>query len=157
MDAFHDLLEATISHLEGLKARGTRFLPVSPETLHSLAAAPAGSSLAAKSFPSPPAPPPAPVRRSQPVERIVSSQPVVLSPDLDKAAAMRDLRERALICQKCANLANSRKNVVFGVGSIDADLMFVGEAPGADEDEQGEPFVGRAGQLLTKIIQTMGL
>jgi len=52
--------------------------------------------------------------------------------------------------------ASSRKNVVFGVGSPDASLMFVGEAPGADEDEQGEPFVGKAGQLLTKIIQTMG-
>jgi DNA polymerase len=54
-------------------------------------------------------------------------------------------------------LASSRKNVVFGVGSPDAELMFVGEAPGADEDEQGEPFVGAAGQLLTRIIQTMGL
>jgi DNA polymerase len=51
----------------------------------------------------------------------------------------------------------SRKNVVFGVGDIHAKLMFVGEAPGADEDEQGEPFVGAAGQLLTRIIQTMGL
>ena len=48
------------------------------------------------------------------------------------------------------------KNVVFGVGSPRAELMFIGEAPGADEDEQGEPFVGRAGQLLTKIIQAMG-
>ncbi|MEI7809896.1 MAG: uracil-DNA glycosylase, partial [Verrucomicrobiota bacterium] len=48
-------------------------------------------------------------------------------------------------------------SVVFGVGSIDAQLVFVGEAPGADEDEQGEPFVGRAGQLLTKIIETAGL
>ncbi len=47
--------------------------------------------------------------------------------------------------------------MVFGVGSVDAELMFVGEAPGADEDEAGEPFVGKAGQLLTKIIQTMGL
>ncbi len=58
---------------------------------------------------------------------------------------------------KCPHLASSRKNVVFGVGSIDAELMFVGEAPGADEDEQGEPFVGKAGQLLTRIIQTTGL
>jgi DNA polymerase len=60
-------------------------------------------------------------------------------------------------CQKCASLAASRKNVVFGVGDINAQLMFIGEAPGADEDEQAEPFVGKAGQLLTKIIQTMGL
>jgi len=62
-----------------------------------------------------------------------------------------------MVCVKCANLASSRKNVVFGVGNIDAQLMFVGEAPGADEDAQGEPFVGRAGELLTKIIQAMGL
>lgn len=58
---------------------------------------------------------------------------------------------------KCPHLASSRKNVVFGVGDINATLMFVGEAPGADEDVQGEPFVGAAGQLLTRIIQTMGL
>jgi len=70
---------------------------------------------------------------------------------------MKELRERALVCIKCPNLASSRKNVVFGVGDIHAQLMFVGEAPGADEDVQGEPFVGSAGQLLTKIIQTMGL
>ena len=75
----------------------------------------------------------------------------------DKVAAFAALRERALACVKCAHLASSRKNVAFGVGSIDAQLMFVGEAPGADEDEQGEPFVGKAGQLLTKIIQATGL
>ena len=73
-----------------------------------------------------------------------------------KAAAFAELRARALACVKCPHLAASRKNVAFGVGSIDTDLMFVGEAPGADEDEQGEPFVGKAGQLLTKIIETMG-
>lgn len=60
-------------------------------------------------------------------------------------------------CMKCANLAATRTNVVFGVGSIDAELMFVGEAPGADEDAAGEPFVGAAGQLLTKMIGAMGL
>lgn len=70
---------------------------------------------------------------------------------------MAELRERALKCVKCPNLVAARKNVVFGVGDIHSPLMFVGEAPGADEDEQGEPFVGRAGQLLTKIIETMGL
>ena len=76
---------------------------------------------------------------------------------IEKAAAFAELRARALACVKCPHLASSRKNVVFGVGSIDAELMFVGEAPGADEDEQAEPFVGKAGQLLTKIIETMGL
>jgi len=81
---------------------------------------------------------------------------VALSPEA-KAAAFADLRNRAMACVKCAHLAASRKNVVFGVGNIDARLMFIGEAPGADEDVQGEPFVGKAGQLLTKIIEAMGL
>ncbi|HYV32111.1 MAG TPA: uracil-DNA glycosylase, partial [Candidatus Binatia bacterium] len=74
-----------------------------------------------------------------------------------KAEIMRQLQERALGCTQCPHLASSRRNVVFGVGDINAALMFVGEAPGIDEDQQGEPFVGAAGQLLTKIIQTMGL
>ena len=69
---------------------------------------------------------------------------------------MAELRARAMACQKCPHLAASRKNVVFGVGDIHSPLMFVGEAPGAEEDEQGEPFVGKAGRLLNRIIQTMG-
>jgi len=66
------------------------------------------------------------------------------------------LRLTVTACTKCPHLAASRHTVVFGVGNPQADLMFVGEAPGADEDMQGEPFVGRAGELLTRIIQTMG-
>ncbi|HUE87772.1 MAG TPA: uracil-DNA glycosylase [Vicinamibacterales bacterium] len=60
-------------------------------------------------------------------------------------------------CTRCKLHALGRTQVVFGVGNPDADLMFVGEAPGADEDLQGEPFVGRAGQLLTRIIEAIGL
>jgi DNA polymerase len=60
-------------------------------------------------------------------------------------------------CARCKLHTLGRKQVVFGVGNPNADLMFVGEAPGADEDEQGEPFVGRAGQLLTKIIEAIDL
>ena len=67
-----------------------------------------------------------------------------------------ELRAKVLACTKCPNLVAFRHTVVFGVGNPDAELMFVGEAPGADEDLRGEPFVGRAGELLTKIIQTMG-
>lgn len=59
-------------------------------------------------------------------------------------------------CRRC-QLAEGRNHIVFGVGSPTADLMFVGEAPGRDEDLQGEPFVGRAGKLLTKIIESIGL
>ena len=60
------------------------------------------------------------------------------------------------VCKRC-KLYSMRKNIVFGVGNPDAKLMFVGEAPGADEDEQGLPFVGKAGQLLTKIIEAIDL
>ena len=54
-------------------------------------------------------------------------------------------------CQKC-KLCKTRKNIVFGVGNKNADIMFIGEGPGADEDEQGEPFVGRAGKLMDKAL-----
>ena len=79
-----------------------------------------------------------------------------LTPE-QKLEALNKLREKVLPCIKCPHLVSFRKNVVFGVGNSNAKLMFVGEAPGADEDLQGEPFVGRAGQLLTKIIGAMGL
>ena len=69
---------------------------------------------------------------------------------------MEQLRHEATGCERC-DLHQERHTVVFGSGSENADLMFVGEAPGADEDRQGEPFVGRAGQLLTKIIEAMEL
>jgi uracil-DNA glycosylase family 4 len=78
-------------------------------------------------------------------------------PARDKAAALAEIRERVAACTMCPHLVRSRTQTVFGVGNPNADLMFVGEAPGADEDRQGEPFVGRAGQLLTRIIETMGL
>ena len=75
----------------------------------------------------------------------------------DKQAALETLRSQVLACVRCPNLVGSRTSVVFGVGDVDARLLFVGEAPGADEDLQGEPFVGKAGELLTKIITAMGL
>jgi uracil-DNA glycosylase family 4 len=74
-----------------------------------------------------------------------------------KAEQLRHLAERASVCVKCPHLAARRHNVVFGVGNPEAKLMFVGEAPGEEEDLKGEPFVGRAGQLLTKMIVAMGL
>lgn len=68
---------------------------------------------------------------------------------------LKQLREEAADCTRC-ELHQNRNTVVFGTGDENAELMFVGEAPGADEDRQGEPFVGRAGQLLTKIIEAVG-
>jgi DNA polymerase len=73
------------------------------------------------------------------------------------AEALRAIREEIGDCTRCKLHGLGRKQIVFGVGNPSADLMFVGEAPGADEDIQGIPFVGRAGQLLTKIIEAIGL
>jgi DNA polymerase len=175
---YDQLIDATIQHLEELKVRGNRFVPVTPDTLSLLkqiasTSAPA-QPISAMTGPERPAtgavvpsksPSPAvtPVSQELPTKTAPTAelhQPIETVPVLDpqaKAAAMQELRERALVCMKCPHLANTRKNVVFGVGDINASLMFVGEAPGADEDVQGEPFVGAAGQLLTRIIQTMGL
>jgi len=76
-------------------------------------------------------------------------------PATNKAALLIAVRERVCGCKKCGHLACSRTQTVFGVGNPNADVMFIGEAPGADEDQQGEPFVGRAGQLLTRILKAM--
>ena len=75
----------------------------------------------------------------------------------DPASALRLIREDIGDCTRCRLHKQGRKQIVFGVGNPNADLMFIGEAPGADEDEQGEPFVGRAGQLLNNMIKAMGL
>jgi uracil-DNA glycosylase len=71
--------------------------------------------------------------------------------------ALKGVLAQAKGCTRCTELAATRKNVVFGAGNADADLMFIGEAPGASEDEQGLPFVGRAGQLLEKLLVEIGL
>jgi uracil-DNA glycosylase family 4 len=74
----------------------------------------------------------------------------------DPAAALKLIREELGDCTRC-KLHQGRKQIVFGVGNPRAELMFVGEGPGADEDAQGEPFVGRAGQLLNNMIKALGL
>lgn len=106
----------------------------------------------------------APTATRSKLEALVAApfaQPAFMEEDaipesLESFTTLDALRAAALKCVKCPHLAASRKNVVFGTGNPHADLFFVGEAPGADEDAQGEPFVGRAGQLLTKIIAAMG-
>ncbi len=175
-DAYRELLDATIQQLQELKSQGVRFVPISSETLAALNQVPhpVAKTFSATPTITQPAPKPAPAPSPRVVAKPVEAKPMaadlslslpgetpavaapVLSPEA-KAAAFAELRQRSMACVKCEHLASSRKNVVFGVGSIDAQLMFVGEAPGADEDEQGEPFVGKAGQLLTKIIQATGL
>jgi DNA polymerase len=75
----------------------------------------------------------------------------------DPVAALKLIREDIGDCTRCKLHQQGRKQIVFGVGDPRAELMFVGEAPGADEDQQGEPFVGRAGQLLNNMIKAMGI
>jgi uracil-DNA glycosylase len=161
-------LESTEQHLLALRASGVRFLNVPSETLAQLQRPPPPADFT-------PAPdagaateePPREEENRQEAQLPAASgaaPPVILEQPstngaargLDKVAAMEELRARAGVCLKCPHLASTRKNVVFGVGDIHSPLMFVGEAPGADEDQQGEPFVGVAGQLLTRIINTMG-
>ena len=164
-DDYRQLLDATISHLEGLKSRGVRHLAVAPETLRALAL-PSVRIQHETKFLVPPVkteptismpPKKSPAPAAAPTIPAPAPRPEIVSASPEKAAAFTALREKVLACVKCPHLAASRTTVVFGVGNIDAQLMFIGEAPGADEDEQGEPFVGRAGQLLTKIIETTGL
>jgi DNA polymerase len=75
----------------------------------------------------------------------------------DPARALKIIREDLGDCTRCVLHKQGRKQIVFGVGNPKAELLFVGEGPGADEDEQGEPFVGRSGQLLNNMIKAMGL
>jgi len=86
----------------------------------------------------------------------VAVAPLVLTSEDDgRLAKLEILKRKILDCTHCAHLVSSRTQVVFGVGNPFAELLFVGEAPGEEEDLQGEPFIGKAGQLLTKIISAM--
>lgn len=142
MSDYLRVLDSTEQHLLTLKASGVRFLSVESNTMTELTEMPrpvANGAVAGMT---------ATARESS----------VILSYDsVESVAGMEELRQRAMACLKCPHLVKSRKNVVFGVGDVHAQLMFVGEAPGAEEDAQAEPFVGAAGQLLTRIIKTMGL
>jgi len=82
--------------------------------------------------------------------------PVSKSSSASAKESLLALREYTWVCTLCSDLAQTRKSVVFGSGNARADLVFVGEAPGHEEDIQGQPFVGKAGQLLTKIIESIG-
>jgi uracil-DNA glycosylase len=100
---------------------------------------------------------PARIKEPTAVAESISLVSASASPEkFSRREKFRELEQTTLACRKCPHLVAFRHQVVFGVGNPDAELMFVGEAPGADEDLEGEPFVGRAGELLTRIIQTMG-
>ena len=98
---------------------------------------------------------PTSVSGSEPIS--LPEPPLVDLPAGTKSEQWAWLKERVLACETCSKQIKPGKQVVFGVGHLDADIFFCGEAPGADEEVQGEPFVGPAGQLLNKIISAMGL
>jgi DNA polymerase len=160
MNEFQTALDFTTGALRKLSESGST-LRGSRESLRRLASArPAAAPT--------PSPAPAPTPTSTPVvkaapPRISEPAPIPPSPEVfptngvTKSERIEKLRAAVAPCLKCPNLARTRTQTVFGVGNIDARIMFVGEAPGADEDLAGEPFVGKAGELLTKIIAAMGL
>lgn len=92
-----------------------------------------------------------------PGESLAVCEPAPVENTQERLASLTLLGETVSKCVACAELARTRKQTVFGVGRIDPEVCFVGEAPGVAEDEQGVPFVGEAGQLLDKIIVAMGL
>jgi DNA polymerase len=137
-DALGELVEETRRHLLWLRDAGFREVPARSPAPRPPAPAPAARSLAPSR-----AAAPAGAGAYSLTDKGCGSEPLL--------ALRRELGE----CTRC-KLSGGRTHLVFGVGSPTAELMFVGEGPGADEDQQGEPFVGKAGQLLTKMIEAMG-
>jgi len=169
-------LTAITDELKRLKATGVKSVSVSDESVAILRRVVAGrrktetgerkpeaGKIAPVSISSQSAPAPTPVKQAAKVVAppLVASKlpvpPVVILPAGDKAARWAWLCDQVLNHPVCMANVRPGKKVVLGVGSLDAKIMFVGEAPGAEEEVQGEPFVGPAGQLLTKMINGMGL
>jgi len=154
-------LLALNDELRRLKAGGQRAVAVTDESLAQLREAVA-TTLAADE-PAAPAPllfepKPAPVAKVAAVRGPeLPAPPAFALPEGDKRTRWNFLRDLVLNDCMCRARVYPGKQVVFGVGNLDAAVMFVGEAPGGDEEDQGEPFVGRAGQLLSKMIKGMGL
>jgi DNA polymerase len=150
-------LRASAAALEQLAS-----LPPEPRS-EPVSSAPARAEVpapASERRPSPERPAAAPARKPAAAALVVTAPAGAASQlapaEGTKAGRLAAMRGPVLACTNCPHLVTSRTQVVFGVGNPEAELMFVGEAPGEDEDKQGEPFVGKAGQLLTRIIETMG-
>lgn len=136
--------KALLARLESLKAAGVEQLPVGvakPPAAVDPPVVPEETAL--------PAPPPEVATPQQPRRPAAESLPL--------PATLEVLAQQVADCTLCTELSSTRRNTVFGSGDPNARLVFLGEAPGADEDRSGEPFVGAAGQLLTKIIEACNL
>ena len=164
-------LHAITDELRRLKADGVKTLSVSEESVAALRKAltalrtssppqsvsPLQRPAARALNEAEPARPPAPVAKPVVAERTLPLPPIVSLPAGDKATRWAGLKERVTQDPVCRERVRPGKQVVLGVGNLDARIFFCGEAPGAEEEVQGEPFVGPAGQLLTRMIQGMGL
>lgn len=131
-------------HLDSLRAAGVEWLPAGrpPPAPQAVVPAAEGGGQPATLFEG--------RRDAPPIEEEVA-------PPEERRRELTVLAERVAGCTRCAELARTRKKTVFGVGSVDPEICFVGEAPGFNEDVQGEPFVGEAGQLLNRIIAACGM
>ena len=146
---YRQLLDATIGHLESLKQQGVHHVYASPELLNILKQPKfAPDSLSENQG-----------EQSRSTLQVIAKPKVgnsiYDSPRLgmdDKNSAMSIIKQEILTIEKSPELLASKANLVFGSGNLEADLMLIGEAPGEEEDKAGIPFVGRAGQLLTKIL-----
>ena len=160
-----DQLLALNDELRRLKAGGQRTVSVSEESLGQLRTVVSAARAEVPvpiSAPPPPAPAPtfrAGARPAAPAPKApgLGEPPPIILPEGDKQTRWKALRELVLADKVCRARVYAGKKVVFGVGSLDSTIVFVGEAPGGDEEDQGEPFVGRAGQLLNRMIKAMGL
>lgn len=149
--------KAVRQHLEMLARSGVSFLPRPAKVPEAaIETEPASQALHPVASSSEPGRPSHPKPQSKPVE----AQPEIGATPLPSRNPMKQLKvlqQEVAACVACAELASTRTQTVFGVGNPQPRLCFMGEAPGADEDQQGIPFVGRAGQLLTKIIEACTL
>lgn len=145
-----ELARQARQHLESLRAAGVEWLPAAPAPP---AAAPVSAAVTPVSSASAPplfadlAPPP----------EAAATPPVTTLTGEQRRQALDVLTETVSSCTRCAELVVSRTRTVFGEGKLDPELCFIGEAPGADEDTTGRPFVGAAGQLLNRIITACGM
>jgi uracil-DNA glycosylase len=133
LQRMESLERSGVSHLPRRKAVAAQQPPVQPEAPPPV---------------QPEAPPPV---KYEPPPVVRSEEPAIAQPG-DRSAALAEVAVRVAACTRCAELVANRTQTVFGVGDPHARLVFIGEAPGADEDRLGEPFVGAAGRLLTDII-----
>ena len=145
------LREQAVEYLQYLKEQGVTHVPSSGKKFTKTPAASRPSTLAPPPSPAPPAPLPLAPRPAPPPR----PSPLAPRPSSSDPDTLASIAAEIAACELCP-LAATRKNVVPGQGLLKPDVMFIGEGPGADEDEQGLAFVGRAGQLLTKMINAMG-